>query len=82
MHAIYDMVRVTKLLSADRDYHGTEGVKRTPEVDDIATIVDYRGGFEGEEFYTVECCDENGFTIWLADFRGDELTQYEFSKSS
>jgi len=34
----YDIVRVVKLIQADRPYDGTESVRRPPKVGDVATI--------------------------------------------
>ena len=55
----------------DRHYDGNEGIKRPPRVGDCGTIVFIPP--ESSSWCIIECSDENGFTIWLADFTIDEL---------
>lgn len=65
----YSIVRIVRLLpNEDRFIDRSEGIKRQPEVGDSGTIVHIN---EPGKSYIVECCDEEGQTIWLADF--DEL---------
>ncbi|MBK6696896.1 MAG: hypothetical protein IPG50_32640 [Myxococcales bacterium] len=42
---------------------------RQPRVGDLGTIVNVLG----ENAFTVECVDEGGLTLWLADFLTEEL---------
>ncbi len=65
----YAVVRVTRLLRSDRDFQGTEGVCRRPQIGDLGTIVFV---YEPTAF-AVECVDQDGMTVWLADFSADEL---------
>lgn len=66
---VYSTVRVVRLNKSDREFDGTEGVKRAPRIDDIGTVVHVLS----PEDVIVECVDAEGYTIWLADFRVNEL---------
>jgi hypothetical protein len=69
----YDRVRVINLKITDRPYVGTAGFMRPPRIGDIGTVV---RGYEPEDLTApliVENKDENGATLWLADFERDEL---------
>ena len=66
----YSVVKVISLLSSDRHYDGTEGVKRSPQIGDIGTIVHVNAT---NKSYIVECVNSDGYTVWLADFVHDEL---------
>jgi hypothetical protein len=69
----YDVVRVINLKIADRPYDGTAGVMRPPRIGDVGAVV-YE--YKPEDITAplcVESVDENGMTIWLADFERDEL---------
>ena len=74
----YDVVRVTQLLQPDRYYDGTQGVKRSPRVGDIGAIVHMPPG--SNSWCIVESVDNDGLTIWLADFVADELELVEAAK--
>ena len=68
----YDIVRVIRLLSNDRPYDGTEGIQRAPRIGDVATIVhDYAG--DSTAALIVEMSNDEGYTVWLADFDRQEL---------
>ncbi len=67
-----DYVRVTALLSPDRDFDGTEGAKRQPRIGDEGTIVHV---YVPGESFVVECVDSDGYTVWLADFVAAELEE-------
>lgn len=69
----YDAVRVVRLLTANRPYDGTVGVRRPPEVGDLATIVHEYDPEDPRAPLAVEKVDPNSYTIWLADFERDEL---------
>lgn len=69
----YDVVRVVKLLTTNREFDGTEGVKRAPRVGDTATIVHLYGPDSSTAAVVAENVDGNGNTIWLADFQQGEL---------
>ena len=74
----YDLVRVKQMIQSDRKYDGTEGVKRSPRVGDRGVIVYIPPGTNS--WCIVECMDQDGFTIWLADFVDDELELVEAAK--
>ncbi len=66
----HGVVRIKALMHADRGYSGSEGIKRPPRIGDIGTIVyiDTKA-----TWYIVECIDNGGLTVWLADFEEGEL---------
>ena len=64
-----DTVVVRALLTPTRQVEGTDAVKRQPRVGDQGAIVHVLG----PEAYVVESVDAAGMTVWLADFRADEL---------
>jgi hypothetical protein len=65
----HDIVRVVRLRTSGRRFSGTEGVRRAPRVGDEGTIVNVRA----PGAFVVECVAPDGDTVWLADFRRDEL---------
>jgi len=68
-----DSVRVVRLLQAERPYDGTQSVMRPPRVGDTGAIV-HVYATEGEAaVYIVESVDADGYTVWLADFRAEEI---------
>ena len=69
----YDIVIIVKLATNDRKFDGTDKVKRTPRVGDIATIVYEYEPSNPNGRCIVEKVDDDGYTIWLADFEKDEL---------
>jgi hypothetical protein len=70
MFAELDVVVVSKLLVPDRRVDGTQGCVRQPCLGDDGTIVHVLGPHD----FIVECVDPNsGYTLWLADFKADEL---------
>ena len=69
----YDIVRIVKLLTNDRKFDGTNKVKRAPRVGDIATIVHEYEPSNPNGRFIVEKVNDDGHTVWLADFEKDEL---------
>lgn len=69
----YDIVRVVKLIQADRPYDGTEGVRRPPKVGDVATIGHEYDPKDLTAVVAVEMVNGDGLTVWLADFERTEL---------
>ena len=69
----YDVVRIIALSSASRPVTGTESVLRQPAVGDTGTVVYIGGENTDHPLYTVECVNEEGYTVWLADFDGCEI---------
>jgi hypothetical protein len=65
----FDTVVVRALVIPTRHVDGTDAVKRQPRVGDEGAIVYVLG----PDSYVVECVDATGMTVWLADFRADEL---------
>lgn len=66
----YDAVRVIKLLSPSRHIDGSDTVKRQPKIGDTGAIV-YE--YAPNAAFAVENVDDDGYTIWLADFVAEEL---------
>lgn len=69
----YDVVKVVQLVQADRPFDGTEGVRRPPQVGDVATICHEYDPQDPTVLVAVEKVDDDGFTVWLADFERSEL---------
>lgn len=68
----YDVVEIVRLATDTRHFQGTEGVARAPAVGDVATIVMICEAENGQ-YLILEMVDDGGYTVWLADFSGDEL---------
>lgn len=69
----YDVVKVTQLFSATREFSGTEGVMRRPRVGDIATVCHEYSPRDPTARVAVEMVNPMGETVWLADFERAEL---------
>jgi hypothetical protein len=65
----YDIVKIVRLNKPNRHYDGTNGVSRPPRVGDTGTIV---YGDDSDAFQ-VECVNEDGLTVWLAEFHSSEI---------
>ena len=65
----YDVVRVTRLKEPSRSFDGSAHSRRPPQVGDTGAIVHRFGSGRS----AVESVDDDGFTVWLADFDDDEL---------
>lgn len=78
----YDTVRIVKLNRVDRWFDGTEGVMRAPRVGDVAVICHEYEPTNPSALVAVEMVDENGMTIWFADFARDELELVSSKKIS
>jgi ribosomal protein L32E len=77
----YDVVRVKKLEQPWRYFDGTESVMRPPQIGDVGTIVHMPPDTQGlKSMCIVECVDNEGYTVWLADFTIDELELVEAVK--
>ena len=68
----YSIVRVIKLNKSDRNFDGTGGVKRPPQIGDTGTVVHMADGG-----CIVECTDRDGMTVWLADFLNEEIEEID-----
>jgi hypothetical protein len=64
----YDVVRVVNLKIPSRSFDGTAGVMRPPKIGDRGTVVHEYRPEDLTAPVVVESVDENGMTIWLADF--------------
>jgi hypothetical protein len=73
----YDVVRVSHLLRPERAYGGTESVRRPPAIGDIGTICHELVPSDQTAPVMVEMVDQNGMTVWLADFVREELELVE-----
>lgn len=68
----HDVVTVTHLATTDRPFEGSDAVARPPAVGDVGTVV----GVNDEDpptWCVVECVDDDGYTLWLAQFAPGEL---------
>ena len=68
-----DTVRVVRLQTVDREFTGSPGVTRPPQVGDTGAIVHSYDPTDKSAPFIVECVATDGMTIWLADFSPDEL---------
>ena len=69
----YDCVKVIELLQSNRPYQGAASVMRPLSVGDIGAVV-YVYSVQSEAVgYIVESVNEEGNTVWLADFLPDEI---------
>jgi hypothetical protein len=66
----YDVVKIVALEVLDRHYDGTEAVSRAPMLGDCGSVVHV---FPGAARVTVEAVNDDGGTLWLADFSVTEL---------
>jgi hypothetical protein len=69
----YDIVRVTKLIDPARKFDGTKGVLRPPQIGDVATICHEYDPMDPNAPVMVEMVDNEGLTLWIADFKRNEL---------
>ena len=69
----YDTVKIIALKESIRDFDGTERVKSPPQIGDEGSIVHILGLIDGEVKYIVESVNDDGDTIWVADFWESEL---------
>jgi hypothetical protein len=67
----YDIVRVVRLNRPDRPFCGN--ARRAPQLGDLATIVHEHSPQDRDGDVAAEMVDENGDTVWLADFEKSEL---------
>ena len=69
----FDVVRVAYLKKPDRSFDGSDGVKRPPVVGDIATVCYDYDPQNPSAAIAIEMVNDDGLTVWLADFERDEL---------
>jgi hypothetical protein len=65
-----DVVSVKALLQTDRQFSGSDGVRRAPRIGDMAAVVHV---LEPGRAFMVEAVDSEGYTLWVADFLAEEL---------
>ena len=63
-------VRVVRLVQDSQAFSGTAGVSRAPAVGDVGVVVH---AYPNGEAYTIEKSDDQGRTVWLADFLPEEI---------
>ncbi len=69
------VVRVVSLATPLRNYEGTSGISRPPQIGDIGTVVSVCSTApDPDPTYIVESVNSAGHTVWLADFLASELT--------
>jgi len=69
----YDVVKVVSLLTESRRIDGTDSIMRQPKIGDVGTIVNVLDDAGYESKYIVESVNQDGMTVWLADFKHSEL---------
>lgn len=69
----YDVVRVATLKKRGRSFDGSDGVKRPPDIGDVATVCHEYDPNNLSAKIAVEKVTDDGLTVWLADFDRDEL---------
>lgn len=67
------VVRVVRLNQPHRHWLSSEGVGRPPQLGDTGTIVHVYALNDPATPYIIECLDDEGLTLWLADFDRDEI---------
>jgi hypothetical protein len=73
----YKQVRVIKLIQKPEAYDGWKLNKRTPQIGDLGTLVDFLKVEGLPDMYIVETSDKNGQDIWLSDFYEEEIESTE-----
>ncbi len=71
--AEYTVVRVVQLTDKERWWTGTDDVARPPEIGDRGTIVHVYDPNNHNTPYVVECVDQEGNTVWVADLDPEEI---------
>ena len=64
-----DVVRVARVLVAEREVTGSSATPPQPRVGDIGSIV----ADVGDGLYLVESCTADGITIWMTELAAEEL---------
>jgi len=64
-----DVVRVARVLVAEREVSGSSATPPQPRVGDIGSIV----ADVGDGLYLVESCTADGITIWMTELAAEEL---------
>jgi len=69
----YDTVRVVRLHKIGRRHDGTGEFKRSPRVGDTGVICHIYEPSRSDSVVAVEMINDDGMTVWLADFKRSEL---------
>ena len=69
----FDSVQVVRLATLEREFDGTEAVVRAPRVGDIAVVAHDWEPDDPAGTVIAEMTDEDGYTVWSADFDKHEL---------
>ena len=64
-----DVVRVARVLVAEREVTGSSATPPQPRVGDVGSIVAH----VGDGLYLVESCTADGITIWMTELAAEEL---------
>ena len=64
-----DVVRVARVLVAEREVTGSSATPPQPRVGDVGSIV----ADVGDGLYLVESCTADGITIWMTELAAEEL---------
>ena len=70
-----DVVRVARVLVAEREVTGSSATPPQPRVGDIGSIV----ADVGDGLYLVESCTADGITIWMTELAAEELERVDRS---
>ena len=73
----YSIVRIIRLFHEPEFYNGWGVNQRPPQIGDEGTIVEILGssGSPFPDHYIVECSNQDGITVWLAEFILEELDE-------
>ena len=64
-----DVVRVVRVLVAEREVTGSSATPPQPRVGDTGSVV----ADVGDGLYLVESCTDDGMTIWMTEMAAEEL---------
>ena len=67
---ILDVVRIERLLEAEREVDGSVETPPQPRVGETGTVVESLG----DDVYLVERATDDGLTVWVAEFLHSELS--------
>ena len=76
----YNPVQVIALLFTIDTYDGWRVNQRPPAIGDTGILIEILEGRGFPNKYVVESSDDEGFTIWLADFDAEELKPIDFAE--
>ena len=68
-----DTVRIVALKTPNRQFDGSERIKREPRLGDKGAVVHVYPAGAAEQMFMVEAVNPEGYTLWVADFFQSEL---------